>query len=192
MNHSTINIRKSLRSLLLVVAFAPFAAFADSGGYIGAGIGGATLEANLGDTGIPGVPASLDEDDTAMKVFAGYTFDLPMIDLAVELGYVDFGAPEIDVLGEDLMLDTTGLNLWGIAAFEAGPVDLYAKVGYISWDVELELLTDSATVDGSDLGYGVGLSFGLAAIKVRGEYEVYDLDGADLSMLSVGLVYQFD
>lgn len=187
-----INIRNSLGSLLLVVAFAPFAAIADSGGYIGAGIGGATVEANIGDTGIPGVPTSLDEDDTAMKVFAGYTFDLPKIDLALELGYVDFGAPEIDVLGDDLMLDTTGLNLWGIAALEAGPVDLFAKIGYISWDVELELLTNSASIDGSDLGYGVGLSFGLAAVKVRGEYEVYDLDGVDLSMLSVGIVYQFD
>ena len=34
--------------------------------------------------------------------------------------------------------------------------------------------------------------FGLGSLSVRGEYEVYDVDDADVSMLSLGLVYQFD
>ena len=184
--------RTSLAALLAAFAFAPLAANADSGFYVGGNVGGATLEADFGDTGIPGFPTELDEDDTAIKVFAGYTFDLPGIDLAVEAGYVDFGKPEIDVLGVDIGLDSTGINLWGIAALETGPVDLYAKLGYIAWDVEFSAQGVSESADGSDLGYGLGMSFGLGAIKVRGEYEVYDLDDADLSMLSVGLVYQFD
>jgi hypothetical protein len=175
-----------------MLAVTPFAAFADSGFYIGGSAGAATLDANFGDTGIPDFPESIDEDDTALKVFAGFTFDLPVLDLAVEAGYVDFGEPDIDVLGESLTLDTTGMNLWGIASIEAGPIDLFAKLGYISWDVDLQLLTESETVDGSDMGYGLGLAFGLGPVKVRGEYEVYDLDGVDLSMLSLGLVYQFD
>ena len=182
----------SLALLATAYAFAPLAANADSGFYIGGSAGGATLEADFGDTGVPGFPTDLDEDDTAVKVFVGYTFDLPAIDLAVEGGYVDFGEPEINVLGEEITLDPTGINLWGIVAVETGPIDLFAKLGYISWDVDISALGDSVTEDGSDLGYGVGLSFGLGPIKVRGEYEVYELDDADLSMLSLGLVYQFD
>jgi len=190
MNNAISKVQIAL--LVAAFAFAPLAADADSGFYIGGGVGGATLEADFGDTGIPGFPTNLDEDDTALKVFAGYTFDLPAIDLAVEAGYVDFGKPNIDVLGEEVTLDPTGINLWGIAAIETGPVDLFAKLGYISWDVEVSALADSATEDGSDLGYGLGLSFGLGPVKVRGEYEVYDLDDADLSMLSLGLMFQFD
>ena len=182
----------SLAVLLAAFASVPLTANADSGFYVGGSVGGATIEANFGDTGIPGFPEDIDEDDNAYKVFAGYKFDLPVVDLGVEAGYVDFGAPEIDVLTEEVELEPTGINLWGIAGIEAGPVDLFAKVGYISWDIEASVQGQSVSDDGSDLGYGLGLSFGLGSLSVRGEYEVYDVDDADVSMLSLGLVYQFD
>jgi hypothetical protein len=185
-------LNPALAGLVLTFALAPFAALADSGFYVGGAVGGATLEADIGDAGIPELPASIDEDDTAYKVFAGYNFDLPVINLGVEAGYVDFGAPEIDTNVGQFELDPTGINLWGIAGVDAGPLDLFAKVGYLMWDVEVSALGVSASDDGSDLGYGLGVGFGLLGFKVRGEYEVYDLDGADLSMLSLGILYQFD
>ncbi|MDX1500559.1 MAG: porin family protein [Woeseiaceae bacterium] len=169
-------------------------AVADSGLYIGGSVGGATLEADL-DTNefpIPGLPSSIDEDDNAFKVFAGYRFDLPAIDLGIEAGYVDFGQPEIPIGTEELVLDTSGVNVWGVVSFDAGLIDLFAKAGYVFWDVEGELSGVSVSDDGSDLGYGVGLAFGLGPVSIRGEYEIYDLDDADLSMLSLGIVYQFD
>ena len=178
---------------LLSLLVGPTAAIADSGPYIGVGAGGATLESDFGSgtPPIPGIPASLDEDDTALKLFAGYTFDLPMIDLSVEAGYVDFGEPEIDILGNELSINTTGFTLWGIAALDAGLVDLYAKAGYIAWDVDAEILGVSDSADGSDLGYGLGAAFGLGPVEVRGEYEVYDLDEFDVAMLSVGVLFRF-
>lgn len=183
---------RRLAGVLLVSWFLPTMAMADSGFYLGGALGGATLEADFGDTGIPGFPTDLDEDDTAYKVFAGYNFDLPVIDLGVEAGYVDFGAPEIDILGQEIEVDTTGINVWGVATLDAGLLDLHAKLGYIAWDVEVSGLGTSASDDGSDLGYGLGLGFGLGPVKIRGEYEVYDLDDADLSMLSLGILYQFN
>ncbi len=183
------------RLLLLaaMLSLAPAAALADSGLYIGGAIGGATVEANFGDTGIPGFPTGeFDEDDTAFKVFAGYNFDLPVINFGLEAGYVDFGAPELDTNQGPIELDPTGINLWGIAGVDAGLFDLYAKVGYILWDVEVTAFDDNFTDDGSDLGYGLGLSFGLGGFKIRGEYEMYDIDEADVSMLSLGVLYQFD
>ena len=179
-------------ALMLTCWLLPSSASADSGFYVGGALGGATLEANFGNVGIPGVPTDLDEDDTAYKIFAGYNFDLPAIDLGLEAGYVDFGAPEIDILGQEVEVDTTGINVWGIATLDAGLLDLHAKLGYVAWDVEVSGPAGSAGDDGSDLGYGLGLGFGLGPVKIRGEYEVYDLEDADLSMLSLGVLFQFN
>lgn len=187
MNTGTLKPR--LAALALVFGLAPFAAVADSGFYVGGGLGGATLEAD--DLDFIGL-TSLDEDDTAYKLFAGYNFDLPVVNLGVELGYVDFGKPEIDTNFGQIELDPTGVNLWGIAGVDAGPIDLFAKLGYITWDVEATGLGTSDSDDGSDMGYGVGLGFGLGGIKIRGEYEMYDIEDADLSMLSLSILYQFD
>ena len=188
-----MNIKRHLRiaGAGLVVLCAPGLAAADSGFYIGAGAGGATIEAELGDTGIPGIPSSIDEDDTATKFFAGYTFDLPFFDIAIEAGYVDFGQPDIDILGNELTFDTTGVNAWGIATFNAGLIDIYGKLGLIAWEADANFLGDSASEDGTDPGYGIGAAFGLGPLEIRGEYEVYDLDDADVSMLSVGVLYRF-
>jgi hypothetical protein len=187
--------RKKYTTLALVgLAFAPLAATADSGFYIGGSLGGATLEAEFdpNDIPVPDLPSSIDEDDTAYKIFAGYRFDLPVIDLGVEAGYVNFGEPEVDILGEELVLDPTGVNLWGVASLDAGIIDVFAKVGYIMWDIEADFLGESISDDGTDIGYGLGVSFGLGPVEIRGEYELYDIEDADVSMLSLGIVFRFD
>ena len=180
-----------LKAALLAIVFVPFVANAESGFYVGAGFGGANIDAELGDTGFPGIPSSIDEDDTAYKVFVGYNFDLPSVILSVEAGYVDFGEPDVDLNVGELVIDPTGIHLWGIAALEAGPVDLFAKLGYISWDVDFDFLDESASDDGNDIGYGLGLAFNAGPVQIRGEYELYDLDDADASMASLSLIYQF-
>lgn len=191
-------IRLPLIALSAALAFVPLTATADSGFYVGGSVGGATIEVDFGDTGIPDFPTEIDEDDTAYKLFAGYKFDLPGIDLGIEGGYVDFGKPDFGVevadVAVDVELDPTGFNLWGIAGIEAGPIDLFAKLGYIFWDLEASVPGTSLNEsdDGSDIGYGVGVGFGLGPLQLRGEYEVYDIDDADLSMVSLGIAYQFN
>ncbi len=180
-----------LQPLALIGLLLPLAANAGSGLYIGAGAGGATIESDFGDVTIPGLPSGIDEDDTATKFFAGYTFDLPLVDLAVEAGYVDFGGPEVDVLGDPLTIEVTGMNVWGVVTFNAGLIDIYGKLGMIAWEAEAELLGVSDSDDGTDMGYGIGAAFGLGPLEVRGEYELYDLDDTDVSMLSLGVVYRF-
>ena len=189
------SIRESgikLAGLVLMVAMVPAAAHADRGFYIGGSAGGATVEADLGGISIPGLPASIDEDDTALKAFLGYSFELPVITLAVEGGYVDMGEPDINVLGDELLFDVTGVNLWGIASVDLGLFDVFGKLGYISWDVEADYLGSTESDDGSDLGYGLGAAFYFGPLQIRGEYEIYDLDDVDVSMLSVGVAYHFN
>ncbi len=42
------------------------------------------------------------------------------------------------------------------------------------------------------MGYGIGIAFGLGGVQVRGEYEVFEIDDADVDMISIGFSYLFD
>jgi hypothetical protein len=187
-------VRFTRNAALVLLATVPATAFADSGVYIGASFGNATL-----DTGIeiPAFVGDFDEDDSAYKVLLGYRFDLPSVFVAVEGGYVDLGQPELTVATETLEIDPTGVHLSGIVGLEAGPAELFLKAGYLSWDADLTFTdalgnSETLTEDGSDMGYGLGIAFGLGPVSVRGEFEKYDIEGADASMISVGFTYLFD
>ncbi|MDJ0711147.1 MAG: outer membrane beta-barrel protein [Woeseiaceae bacterium] len=176
---------------IAVLLAAPTAALADSGFYIGVGAGGATLEADLGPSVFPTLPSEIDEDDTAIKIFGGYNLDLPVVTLGVEAAYADFGEPDIDIAGDLLLVDTTAFTLWGTAGIDVGPVDVYGKLGAIMWDSDAEFQGFSSSADGTDTAYGLGARFAIGSLELRGEYELYDIDGGDLSMLSLGVAYRF-
>ena len=185
--------------VLAALAVLPAAALADSGFYVGGSVGNSSLDAGLGD--LPGLPDRLNEDGSAYKGFVGYRLDLPATFLGVEAGYVDFGKPAAlsAADGENVKVDTTGTNLWGIAGVEVGPLEFYGKLGYVAWDLDY-LVRDSDTGttlvsgkdDGNDMGYGLGVAFSVGPVYLRGEYEKYDAGHTDLSMVSVGVSYLFD
>ena len=192
MNQITKNSRTALQALLAAALLLPVAAMADSGFYIGGSIGNSTVEFDTADIGIPSVPLSYDEDDSGYKLFGGYRFDLPVVEFGIEAGYVDFGNPGFDILGDPASIAADGFNLWGIAGIGLGPLDLYGKIGYLAWDAEAVYQGLTSSDDDSDLGYGIGLAFWFGPVQFRGEFEAYDLDAFDLSMLSVGVAYQFN
>lgn len=181
---------RSVAAALLVsfIVFAPAESQAD--GYIGGSIGQSYIEL---DAGTPTVPAVFDEEDFGWKAMIGYDFNLPVITLGVEADYVDFGAPSGNVAGSQIEVDANGFAGFGTVGFNLGPVGVFAKYGVISWDASLTIDGfDVGSDDGTDPAYGVGAKFGLASVEVRGEYEIYDIDGSeDISMLSVGLVWRF-
>ena len=183
-----MNLRHALMPLAGLALF-PVPALADSGFYIGAAAGGATQDIALG-----GAP-EIEEDDTAFKVFGGYKFDMSVVDLGVELGYVDFGEAEVNTNAGELVFASTGISIWGVAGFELGPVDLFAKLGVIAWDVETTTFTGRVSDDGTDFGVGLGAGFDIGKVQIRGEYELYDASDAAvsmLSMLSLGDSYTFN
>ena len=183
-----MNLRHALLPLAGLALF-PVPALADSGFYIGAAAGGATQDIEVFG------PPEIEEDDTAFKVFGGYKFDMSVVDLSVELGYVDFGEAEINTAAGEVVFAPTGINLWGVAGFELGPVDLFAKLGVIAWDLETTTFAGKFSDDGTDFGFGLGAGFDIGKVQVRGEYELYDPSNADvtmLSMLSLGVVYPFN
>lgn len=162
----------------LLAAPATSFAGADSGFYIGGGVGDASVDVKAED---------FDESDSAYKVFGGYNFGvIPLIDLAVEASYVDFGTPSQG--GVDV--EITGLNAFGLAGLSFGPFGIFAKAGVIDWDVDVSgNAVDSDS--GTDPAYGVGARFALGSFAVRAEYELYDVDQADVEMLSVSAVFTF-
>ena len=150
---------------------------ADSGFYIGAGIGDAGLEVD-----------SFDESDSAYKVFGGYNIGfIPLVDFAVEASYVDFGKPSTS----NASADVTGVNAFGLAGLSFGPFGIFAKAGALKWDADLTDNNQSGSDDGTDPAYGIGARFAISSFAIRAEYEVYDVDDADVEMISVSGVFTF-
>ncbi|MEJ2603943.1 MAG: outer membrane beta-barrel protein [Gammaproteobacteria bacterium] len=186
-------MRISIIAVAIATAVGPFStAMADGGWYVGGSVGRAALELDVGDQS--GVFA-FDESDTAWKIFGGYVLDLPLIDLGVEGGYVDFGTPSASISAVDVEFDPTGWNLWGVAGFDLGPVGVFGKIGYVAWDVEGETsgaVRESFSDDGTDIAYGVGAKFMLWSLEFRAEYETYDIEDTEsVDMFSVGAVWVF-
>ncbi len=157
-----------LSSTLLATPMTALAG-ADSGFYIGAGVGDASLEAG-----------PFDESDSAYKIIAGYNIGfIPFVDFAIEGSYVDFGAP-----GD---VEATGLDAFGLVGLNFGPVGIFAKAGAIKWDLDGTGVSES----GTDPAYGIGARFQLFAISIRAEYEVFEFDNVDADLLSVSATFTF-
>jgi len=162
---------------------------ADTGFYAGVSVGQAAVEMDVVDQV---QTFAFDQDDFAWNVYGGFNFGLILMDVAVEAGYVSLGGPSLDVLGSQIVVDTTGIDAFGVLGFDLGPIGVFAKAGMISWDAEASIDGFSTTDDGTDPAYGVGAEFGLDALSIRAEYEMYDIEGAEnMSMISVGLVFSF-
>lgn len=187
------NFHRGLAASALVSALLVSSpAVADSGPYIGGSVGNTTLEATLQDP-IGGGDFLFDESDFSWKIYGGYNFDLPSINLGVEGGYRSLGGPSAVIAAESFGIDLTAWDAYGVAGFELGPVTVFGKLGIVAWDADLTLAGfDAGSESDEDTAYGVGASFNLGSFQVRGEYEIFDVsDTDDVYMLSAGFVYTF-
>ena len=156
---------------------------ADNGFYLGGSVGQANLKIDDLTNGIS--TADFDADDTAFKLIAGMR---PLDWLGLEAAYVNFGEPEDTVLGQKLKADGDGISAFAVGFLATGPVDLFAKVGLISWDSKISGSFDDS---GTDLAYGAGAQFRVLGLSIRAEYEKFEISDVDLDMISVGLTYTF-
>ena len=161
-------------------------AWADDGLTLGASIGHANIED--GDNTL-----SFDADDTGYKLFANYTFANYF---AIEGGYIDFGEPSDDVLGQRGVIDADGWTLYGVGALPlSDSFDLFAKAGVISWDAEATIdgIPIVGTDDGEDLALGIGGRWSSnGVLGLRAEFEWFDISEVDdVWMASVGVEFRF-
>ena len=171
--------------LMSTLLSAPVLAGTDTGFYIGAGGG----QASIGDIDIGNTSFSFNGDDAAYKVFVGINFGLiPLLDLAVEGGYVNFGRPS----DNGLKIDADGFDLFGLVGTNLGPIGIFGKAGAIKWETQASSSLASSSDDGTDPAYGVGVRFQLGSFQIRGEYERFEISAADnVSLLSASAAYTF-
>lgn len=171
-------------ALLGCLAVSP--ASAAGGLYLGAGLGQATIKDNTSS-------GEFDASDAAYKVFAGYRFNLiPIIDLAAEVGYTDFGKPSKDIGGQNVQFKLHGFDAAGLLIFPLGPLDFYGKVGLLSWSADASGGGGSTSTTGTDPFYGVGIGFYIWKIGIRAEYEYYKIKDIDrVQMYTLNALFQF-
>ena len=171
---------------LAVLLLSSFRVAAADGLYLGAGIGIASIKTDVNGS-------LFDADDAAYRAFAGWRFDVvPLIDLAVEAAYTNFGKPSQSVAGQAVNFKLKGPSVAGLVILPIGPVDLYGKGGAISWKAERTINGVNTQSSGGDFFYGGGLGFTLWKVGLRLEYERYQLQGIDrLQMYSANVLFQF-
>jgi hypothetical protein len=81
-------------------------------------------------TGVSEGQYNFDDDDIGFKIFGGYNFGfIPLLDLAVEGSYVDFGqASSSGIINQEV--DVSGWDVFGLAALNLGPIGVFGKVGH--------------------------------------------------------------
>ena len=176
-------------SLLLLSTHAN--AGSESGFYLGASLGQASVEAK---DQTPDGDYSFSEEDSGYKVFLGFNFGIiPLIDLAVEGSYVDFGNPSGTLAdGSKVDYELVAWDAFGLAALTFGPFSVFGKAGLVSWDSDFNVDDFKGSDSGSDPAYGIGAKFQISSIAIRAEYEYFDMsEFSDVYMASVGVAYTF-
>ena len=178
----------SLGTLALLAA-APRAQAADNGFYLGAGVTRTDFEVSVDD---------LDDeetlDDSSFKLIAGFR---PLNWLAVEANYMDLGSAQFED-GSGVSIDSTAITAAALFIAEFGLVDVYAKAGVAKWDSDFNLQgVGSASDDGVEPLFGVGVGLHFGSVGARLEYEQFKTEGLDdyinneIKTLSLSVTYTF-
>ncbi len=159
----------------------------DEGLYVGLGYGAFDVQIDDVDQTDEAVQR-IDDDDNAWKAFVGWRLN-PYF--AFEVNYVDFGDPsdELESSGSsgDYQLELSGIQPAIYGTFPLGPVELFGKLGYYFYDVDLRVDLDDLSDDvfRSDtseeaLSYGFGAGVTLFdRLHAKLEYEKIDTDVID-------------
>lgn len=151
------------------------------GFYIGGGVGDFSSSVsdieNLGDIDDVGIDFS--DSDNARKLFVGWHFNRFF---AIQGDFVDFGessgAVSPSVTGTS---DIQGFAPSIVGTLPIGPIELFARVGYIFYEVDLNVSGGRVFDEsGEDLVYSAGIGIDvLDKLNIRLEYEEIDIEGFD-------------
>jgi hypothetical protein len=168
----------------LLSIFAPRAGAAE-GLYIGAGIGQAGIKDNINTE-------TFDANDAAYKAFIGWRFKVPIVDLAIEGAYTDFGKPSQTLGSQRVETKLHGPSLAGLAILPLGPIDLYGKLGALNWSSDTTIGGSTSSKSGTDSFYGVGVGFYIWKLGFRAEYERFQIKDTDrVDLFSLSALFQF-
>lgn len=176
-----------LSGFLLAPAGAAFAA--DNGFYLGLASSDVESDYDLG----PGAGDA--DDDRGFKGIVGFR---PLDAFAIEANYVDFGDTTVPLTitcvltpcPTEAQIDSQAISVSAVGLLALPLVDLFARVGYASWEYELSPFTTEER-DGSDPTYGAGAQVRLGSFALRFEYERFDFEDNSADLVSIGFTYTF-
>jgi OOP family OmpA-OmpF porin len=176
--------------ILLMALFFTTAALA--GPYVGIGIGSASYKADLTSLG----GGSIDENGTGTKLYGGYGFNKYFAAEAAIYNFAEASIGAFEVSPGNFA--SAAVSMKGVGAYAVGmypvskKVNLMAKLGVLSWDADLQANNNTATNDGTDVAYALAASYGFTKeLLVTAEWESFDSDNPELSMLSLGFRFNF-
>ena len=200
-------MRKFAIAALVALGLVAAPAFAaDTGPYIGAGVG--QFNVQLDDL-------DFDEGDVGFKIFGGYNF---LEWLGAEVAYIDGGTAEDKYSDPDLGsakvgIDVSAFTLAGVGTLPIGDMfELYGKLGMAFWDGDLRVsasglicdelaaeglpCSETGSESGEDFYWGIGAGVNLGEnFNVRVEYEAFQIGAddvdADADFISGSVVYRF-
>jgi hypothetical protein len=181
---------KPIIALVAVLCVALSASAAYAGGiYIGGGAG----TANIQDSASNPSGVTFDESNAALRLFGGYRFDaLPIVSLSGEVGYRDLGKQTASPGGVPAEYRAHGFDYSALAGLGLGPIEVYARLGGIQYDLEKNTNGTTNNFSGSAPLYGIGAQLTLFGLGLRAEYEKIDVKKVDsMQMISVSVLYQF-
>lgn len=179
------SIATTLAPLFAAAAFVSTPALAaESGFYIGGGIGQATFQEDLPSGG------DFDEDGNAWKAYAGFRLGgyIPLLDFAGELTWRDFGSPD----GSGAQFEASGYDASALGIVTLGPIDLFARLGIGNYNVEGSGAGLNTDEDSTSELYGVGAGLRIGHVNIRVEWERVEPDGVEhIDMYSINAYWRF-
>ena len=182
-------LRFTVFSVLFFSAVSPLLADA----YLGLSAGSTAYTVDF--SGLGG--GDFDDSATGTKFYGGYSFNDYF---ALEAAYYNFaeasvGAAELSPGGPVVSMAASAKGFGGYAV-GMYPISkkfkLMAKLGMLRWDADLKVNNASGSNDGSDMAYGVAASYAFTRqLLVVGEWEGFNTDNPELSLLSVGFRFNF-
>jgi OOP family OmpA-OmpF porin len=160
--------------------------------YVGIGIGSASFKVDLGADG------NFEETGTGTKLYSGYAFNKY---LAAEITAYNFseasvGAFELSPGGSVVVgaaASMKGLGAYGVAMYPLSKnVNLLAKLGVLSWSADISANGNAGTNDGTDVAYALAASYAFTKeLLATVEWESFNTDNPELSLLSLGFRFNF-
>jgi OOP family OmpA-OmpF porin len=179
-----------IRVLLLAAALgaATLARGQESGPYVGAALGQASLTAWCDTGGSPIQLTQCDDETSAWKLFGGYRFSSY---LAAEAWYVDWGKVTASTSAGGVSAEQQGFGIAGVASLPIGQgFSLHAKLGLLSTEQQTQSATSRVDRSDTEALYGIGARYAFAgALAVRAEWE--RADKLEARLISLGVEYRF-
>ena len=166
---------------LLLAGLAPLVQAADNGIYLGAGY--VQSDYGLPD---PGSLPGFDDEDGGYKLIAGWR---PLDNFGVEVNYIDHGDA---LIPPDTRLGAETISGFAVGYIDFPVIDLFAKAGVTSWQVDAASGGINADDDDLDFAWGAGIQARFWSFGARLEYEQFPIAGDEkLDTISLSITYTF-